>query len=60
MPVLRYSIALIVVLLCSNGVRAQCAAGEEVCLQESEGANPQYVEESTVTLSDEITTETYT
>ena len=59
MPVLRYSIALIVVLLCSNGVRAQCAAGEEVCLQESEGANPQYVEESTVTLTDEITTETY-
>ena len=35
MPALPYSIVLLVLLLCSGTASAQCAIGEEVCLQQS-------------------------
>jgi len=51
-------------MLWSGGAIAQCADGEEVCLQESGNANPADTPEESVeqaaTLTDEITTETYT
>ena len=76
---LRSAIALIVLLFWSVQVSAQCADGEEVCLQqESTTALPiaetidpttdqspeqtldQTSNESSVTLTDELTTETFT